>query len=177
MALTALPEDNTARYFLRYTVAGFEHVMTQRVSAGITDSDAIAAYEDFLATLEDLVYLATIVGLEKSASGSNVRNPVTWTGAPQFGADAAPDGSQASSVSFVGRSFDGRKVRLFAYAFKGSFPTDFRLTNGENASVASAVAVLNGMSGTFLTISGQHPVWRPYMNVGVNDHFVKESRA
>jgi hypothetical protein len=177
MALAPLPEDNTIRYWLNYSVGPFDHSFQVRVADGETDSAVIDAIDEFLALQGDLAYEASIIGLEKAAKGSNVRNPVEWTGNPTFGTGTAVIGAQASFYSFTGRSTDGRKNRLFLFEWKQSFPASFRVQASGDADVAAVVAFLQTQTSRFTTISGQRTLWNAYCNVSVHDHFVDEARG
>lgn len=177
MPVVALPEDNTIRYYLKYTSGAIDHSITVRAVDGTSDAVAINRIDGWLGILSPLLYLATVIGLDKSAKGSSVRNPVAWTGRATFGADAPPDGARASMLSFTGRDANGHKTRSFAFSFKGAFPADFRLSSAENADVSAAVVYLVAETQLFCTIGGLHPTWNAYANVGVHDHIVKRLRG
>lgn len=177
MALPPLPEHNTARYWAAYTVGGYQHRLMMRVATGMTAGTASSVFGGLFGLLDNLVTQATVDFMEFAPAGSNIRNTVGYTGPATFGTGVTPAGAQASQLSFVGRSLDGRKARIFLYAFKGTFPVDFRLTPIESIDTGEVCDFLEEQSNAFLSISGQQPTWHRYANVGVNDHYVKRSRG
>jgi hypothetical protein len=75
-------------------------------------------------------------------------------------------------LNFVGRSLDGRRtaVKLLGCRVESS-GDDFRVTTAEGSMVNAAVAALNAMEGTFVTINGFQPVWKNYANIGDNAYW------
>jgi len=176
--MAALPPSNTVRYFLDYTVNGIEHTIQMRVGAGATDGGASSSFSAFLATLSPNFYLINVIGMRKANLGSDVTNPVTYTGTTSFGSGTASDNlARAAFLSFVGRSTDGRRVRIFVYGTKITAEGDYRVDVSEAAEVDSAVFLLNSATGVFLTISGLQPVWKAYANEGVNAYWQRRSRG
>jgi hypothetical protein len=176
MALPPLPESNTERYWLRYNMDGQEHTLQQRVPTGHPSSAVVSAYDQFLVAMAPSLWQIDIVGLERAVIGSNVRNPVVWTGAVSYGLGAPTDITQATTYSFTGRSNDGRKIRAFLFGAKNIGQDDFRTESTESSDIANAVFVLNGLPNGFLSISGLKPVFHAYANINLNQHWVKELR-
>ena len=176
--MAPLPPSNTIRYFLDYTVNGLEHTIQMRVGPGATDGGASGSFSAFLAALSPNLYALSVVGMRKANLGTDVTNPVTYTGTTSFGSGTAVDNlARAAFLSFIGRSTDGRRVRVFVYGTKITSEGDYRVDTGEAAEVADAIDVLNGASGVFLSISGLQAIWKAYANEGVNAYWQRRARV
>lgn len=177
MALPALPEDNTKRYFLDYSHAGVNHTLVVRTNNSVSDAAVISQIDAFLTDMAPMLQTIDVVGLRVAVQGSNVTNPISWTGSPTFGAAAALAVSRPNFLSFTGRGTDGRKVRITVFG-RNQSPTDnYRVTNAENAAVGDALAQLAFVTGIFTTISGSQPVWNQYANAGSNAYWQREVRT
>jgi hypothetical protein len=55
--------------------------------------------------------------------------------------------------------------------------SEYRLTAGEDGNVGIAVALLNAAETTFLAIDGQPAIWKNYLDIKANDHWVGKSRG
>lgn len=177
MALPPLPESNTERYWLIYDVDGNTHKMQQRCPNNHPTASVVSAFDQLLAALSTNLWQIDIIGLERAIQGSDVRNPVTWTGPTSYGLGAPADITQAATYSFVGRSNDGRKNRVFVFGAKVVGQDDYRYGAAESSPIAAALAVLNGLPNGFLTISGLKPIFKAYANLNVNQHWVKKLRT
>lgn len=177
MALPPLPASNTERYWMVYDVDGNQHKMQMRVPNGHPSASVESAYTQLLNALAPSLWQIDVIRLERAVQGSDVRNPVAWTGATSFGLGAPADITQAATYSFVGRSNDGRKNRVFVFGAKNVGQDDYRYLTAESADVAAALVVLNGLPNAFLSISGLKPLYSGYANVNINQHWVKALRG
>lgn len=175
--MAALPPSNTARWWLVYTVNGSTHKMGVRTLGSATGSQMNTVFNSLLNAISGAVNSIAPLNLEFAVQGSNVRNTVAWTGAPTYGlgTEAGTDG-RARTYSFVGRSNDGRKVKLFIFGGKTFGEGDYRVDVTEGATIAAVVNILNAASGVYLSISGVQPVWKGYANIGYSDHWIKQYR-
>lgn len=171
--MAALDPSNTARLYVDYEVAGQNHTLQCRLGTGVLTTDGMDVVADFLDALSSALYLVTVLGARFSASGSNVSNPVPWSGDPTYGADVGPPNASANYLDFVGRSNDGRRVRVavFGARFVAASAGDFRATGGEVAAIGDALAVLLDTEGQFVTVSGLQPSWKQYANTGNNAYW------
>jgi len=177
MALPPLPASNTPRYKLKYSVGGFAHTMTMRVSSGILASSASSAYASLLAAMAPTCWNITVQGLEFAELGSDVFNPRSYDGAPSFGLGTGGAEQSIRAASLVGRTTGGRKVRVFVYGYKLEEGGNARTTTTENGDIASVVTLMNTFTEHFLAIDGLIPTWRNYVNLDHNDHWVAQIRG
>jgi hypothetical protein len=180
MPVVALPPSNTERWFYDYSVYGEQHSLMMRVSNPISPGEAAEAINLFLIQIEDELVEITTVGLRVAAEGSNITNPASTTGlAATYGIGAGSDINAPLQVTFVGRSADGHKARVGIFGWAGQTDSSWRMTSAESVGVAAEVSNLNSLSasGLFTSISGQGALWKPYANIGYNDHWVKEARG
>jgi hypothetical protein len=134
-------------------------------------------FSQFYNHIQNQVYQTTITGMEFAVRGSNVRNLAVYTGQASWGlGTGVNEDTRNRTWSFVGRSPDGRKSRLFVFGAKAIQEGDLRVDTGESTIVQSVVTFLNGAVGTFNSISGAHPTWKGYANVGYNDHWARVYR-
>jgi len=179
MALAPLPASNTIRYFYDYTVLGDQHSMLCRVTDAVSLSDVQIAIDDFLQALSGNLVEITTVGLRVAAEGSDITNPVaTGIIAANYGSGAGDVINAPLQVNFVGRSPDGRKSRVGIFGWTAQTDASWRITSSEDSDVLAAITSLTsaGAGGIFVSISGARPLWKPYADIGYNDHWVKQAR-
>lgn len=175
--MAALPQSNTARWWLVYNVNSTQHKLMVRTLGSATGAQMNTVFNTLLGIVSAATNQITPLNLEFAVQGSNVRNTVAWTGAPTYGlgTEVGTDG-RARTFSAVGRSTDGRKSKLFIFGAKTFSEGDYRVDIGEGTAVANLITHLNSASGVYLSISGLQPVWKGYVNIGFNDHWIKQYR-
>lgn len=175
--MAPLPQSNTARWWLVYTVNGSTHRMMVRTTPAVTSAGANNLFDGLLDLLVPTVNSIAPQNLEFSVAGSNVRNAAAWTGSPTYGTgtEVGTDG-RPRTWSFVGRSTGGRRTKLFVFGTKGISEGDMRVDLTESTAVAAVVNYLNTAVDVFLSIDGLKPVYKGYANVGYNDHWIKQYR-
>lgn len=176
--MAPLPVNGTPRFKVHYTSLGKSHVMDVRGSSALSPAGLGTAVDNLLIPLgsSSLIYTITINDVEFSASGSNVFNPVT-TGIEgnTYGIMGGGTADIPRFLNFIGRSVDGRRVRLAVYSTV-NVATDYRYLAGENAGVDAAIANLTASTNAFRSISGQLTVWKSYANVGVSAYWQRKIR-
>jgi|SRR5215217_645273 len=173
--MAPLPEDSTARYRFDYTVNGEPHDFQIRASASPAAVGILAG--DLLTTMAPELYALNVVSVSHAASGSGIFLPVT-TGIEgnTYGTGTGAYEQKAWYVDFIGRSTAGRRWRLALFGIR-TLAGDFRYLPGENATITSAIAVLNAAGvGELLAIDGADVVVYPYANAGVNAHWQRALR-
>lgn len=178
--MAPLPASNTERWFLDYTVLGEEHTLMMRTADAVTDAEAAEALDTFLTAFSTGTSEITINGLRHAAATSNFSFPAATTGLdPTYGEGVGSLIDVPLQATFTGRSADGRDGRTGFFGWSGQTDSSWRYTVAEDTTVANTVAALTSLtnSGFFVSISGGAIIWHNYMNVGYNDHWVKEQRG
>jgi hypothetical protein len=158
-------------------VCGEEHAFLIRYGAGSSAAEAIDDFNTITTACESLLYESTVTNVLVAASGSNVANPYDGTWPVGWGADAGTHAESAMMLDYIGRSFDGRRVRHSYFGCKQQTDgEDFRLNAADSSPVAAAVAALNVCEGTFVSINGFQPVYYPYANTGSNAYWRNKIR-
>jgi len=176
--MAALPQSNTARFFLDYSDGVNEHSATFRISNTATLVTIKSQVDTFLDQLSGILFTITILGCRVAVSGSNVTNPTPWTGNTTYGTLSMPAEFAPQELRFIGRSTDGRRVSVSMYGFDGAIPPTYRITSASNPVIEAAILALSNASalGVGLTITGQLPVWKAYASFNFNSYWEKEAR-
>lgn len=175
--MAALPPSSTARVKIQYTVDGHDHVCQIRYKAPDTTDDVIAGFNDLITAIGPRLHESTFVQASVAALGSDIFNPLAGDWPVGWGDGAAPNYGSALYYDFIGRSLDGRRVRLALFGAQNlQMGTDYRINTAEDADVDAAVQVLNEAEGIFLSINGFQPVWYSYVNTGVNAYWRNKIR-
>lgn len=175
--MAPLPPNSTARVKVFYETCGHVHTAQIRYKAPNTVDDVITAFNDLITACGGMFYHSSFIDAQVAADGSNVFNPVAGGWPVEWGGATHDQSATAQYVDFVGRSFDGRRVRfsLFGaiYTVSGA---NYRTLSTEEPMVDDAVNVLNGAEGVFLSINGFQPVWKSYVDIGVNAYWRNQLR-
>lgn len=170
--MAPLPPDSSARVWIDYHTCGEDHTCMIRYKAPATVTDVADAFTALISHIGGAFALSSLVGVRDAADGSNVSNPSAGTWPVSWGSGAGDHAMSAHYIDFVGRSLDGRRVRLALFgASESQGGDDYRLTSAENAAVLASVAVLNGTPNIFISINKFQPVWYPYADVGINAYW------
>lgn len=176
--MAPLPVTATERWQLVYNFRGQQHIAQIRTATGQNASDVSAFFDDWLSAFGSAIYTIDIEGLKYIPVNSNISQDSTWTGAASYGSGTGDEGSEPAFLSFVGRSPNGRRVRLTVFAGGGGDTSgDYRYTTGEVAAFDAALAVLETTTLPLVTIGGQTPIWKNYTNTGYNSYFQRKQRA
>lgn len=177
MSLPPLPESNTARFFSLYLVGTEEHSYQVRAADSVDDATAVAHLAAQWAALQPTIGSnVTFVGVEKAASGSNVRNIIGGT-TPLTGTGTAVSGTTFPfSWTIAGRAPSGRKARVSIFGVGLSIPSTYKQDPLTDAGLQGFQGLLNSQSGFNLAIDGTKPTWYFRATVNANDHWVKIAR-
>lgn len=172
--MAPLPPSSTARFKVLYTQLGVQHDLQVRS----TQSPATVGVmvDDLFSALTSAIATTTIDEVQFAPSGSDIFNAVT-TGIEgnTYGIGGHPASDAATFWSLIGRTPGGRRVRLYFYGM-GGMGGDYRYVAGENATATALVAVVNAFGGDIIGIDGLTPVWKSYVNAGVNAHLQRSLR-
>jgi len=173
--MAPLPPNSTPRFRFTYAQGSFEHSFQIRSE----DSPATVGnvVDQFLTAFGTGVYATTLIGAEFAADNSDIFNPVvTGFEGNTYGTGAAPTQEVPWAFTFVGRTPGGRRCRLALFGAKSLF-TNYRATPAEAAFIADALDVLTSNTGIIMGIDANDVIWKPYANIQVNDHWLKEVRS
>jgi hypothetical protein len=179
MPLTPLPQSNTKRYFLSYLADTQRHHVQIRVADTVSDGAAITELQALVTGILPQAYSGTVFDiLEVADSGSDIRNVVAgWTSQTGTLGSGEPDNIRPYTYGFAGRSPSGRKVKLFLFGMSYNQPDTWRFIPGAATDFDSFITQLNATADFYLAIDGTKPVWYDYINIAVNDHWVKVARG
>ncbi|AXH79584.1 MAG: hypothetical protein [Circular genetic element sp.] len=172
--MAPLPVSNTPRYKAFYTVGAYQHTQewrtSQSPSAFSVDLDA------FWSAIEPNLYECTIDDVQFAASGSNVFNSVSmpFVGST-YGSGTPSTGETPYFLSAVGRSTDGRRLRQYWFGAK-ALGGDYRYQYGENTACDNLIDALVAAGSDLKTIGGLTPIWKQYINAGVNAYWQRQVR-
>lgn len=170
--MAPLPPESTARVYLDYTTCGYQHTLICRFKSGATIQDAVDQLSAFVTGAGTQVYASALVGLRASNDGSNITYPLANTFPTTWGSGSASGNESANYYDFVGRSADGRRVRVALFGAVNVSVNDlFRITGVGSAPWSDMLAALTDNPDVFCTISEQTPVWHNYVNTGINAYW------
>ena len=172
--MAPLDPKSTPRFRIHYSTVTTEHTLQLRSQASPGVVGGII--DDFFLALGDAVSSRTNLFTEFAPTGSDVFNPVTTGFEGQlYGTITGDPETNAWAYTFIGRSSGGRRTRIavFGALFLGS---DYRIESSVSPTVAAAIAVLTANGSNIVCIDGLTPIWKAYVDVQVNDHWVKKLR-
>lgn len=169
--------DNTQRFWVDYTVAGYGHTLMCRAGSTVVASDAGATIAAFFAALDSQIVLLTIDGFRSAVPGSNISVPETWPGDATYGSGAGDPYQSAQYLDFVGRGSTGHRVRASVFGvINVQVGGDYRVSAAESSFVGDAIAALTSDGDIFLDVDYQVPIWHNYANCGVNAYWRNKIR-
>lgn len=177
MPLPPLPESNTGRLYVNYLFGADAHTVQFRQLSPFTKNDTIGWAAAWLGTWVALFQAAVeFHSADWSDMGSDIRNPVPWTPITGTAATLTDPTNRSRSMTFVGRSPDGRKLRIFFYGGKFGPDATYRVLTTEDPTLNGAIQDLNGLDSRVGTISGSAPIFKPYVNIRNNAYWQTELR-
>lgn len=175
--MAPIPSDNTGVVFLDYLTCQENHTVQCRYGASSSPADAMTALDAWLTALGNSHFVMNVTGARNRDLGSNITTDLTWTGADSYGAGGGTHAASAQFYDFVGRDAAGVRLRLALFgAIILTEGTDYRAVPGDDAAFAAALAVLNAASDVFITVGGGQPIWKQYVNLGVNAYWRNKIR-
>lgn len=176
--MAPLPSHNTGRIYVDYSDGIHPHTMSLRYPASGSASQALTAAAQLLGALAEDSYLITIAGSRFSVAGSDVTNPIDWTGDATYGEGAMPAVNAPRMVSFVWKSIDGRRGRVEYFGIDTPTPGTYRRYELEATWVGPAIATLESASAAdyICGISGLAIVLNQYANISFARYWQEEAR-
>lgn len=177
MPLPPLPEYNTGRFFIDYEGPYGKHSAQLRGNFDVDPQSAVAAISSLLTTLKPIIVQdTTFTGVRYALSGTNISNPLSFAPIQGTAAGTLAQIDYPRFFAFWGRGPDGRETKLTFYGGNVGVTNDYRITGGENATIAAVINQLNS-SSQWTTISGSRPIWKQYANTGYNAYFQRKRRV
>jgi len=169
--------NNTARLKVFYQNAVAEHTLLIRFDGVDGLADAQTRLGLLVSAMSPLTFFCEVTAVQQAAEGLDIFNDVpgatilglTWGSGP------CTEEVNAVAGTFIGRSTAGRRSRLSFFGYKGA-TSDYRLTSTESSDIADALDALDGADGSFLSIDGNAPIWKRYIDVKAFDHWVDATR-
>jgi len=172
----ALDPNNTPRAFVTYNVDTANHTMMVRCNADASDGDLSEEIGSVLEAMGGQLTECTFVKLERSAAGSNVRVPATWSGPTTWGSGDQLAEFQNRFWSFTGKDSLGHKTRVDFFGRHLANNTNFRLFAVEDSTIAATIAAMEDAPNTFFTIGDNTPIWNRYANESFAQHWTYQGR-
>jgi len=176
--LEPLPPDSTRRAYIVYTSGGEEHTSTIRVPAGVSAGTLDDYLNEVVNAMLPLMSTAdTVIRVDESALGSNVRFPVGLAGTG--GTPTINDQTKSAFMSMTGKGSDGRLVSVSFYYPDAANFADTRVALGVLGTAQTdwynAIAFnTTGMAAR--TIGGAVPTWNAYVNIARSAYWQREFR-
>jgi len=172
--MAPLPPSSTPRYRVHYTTCGKQHTFQMRSHQSPTEIGILI--QDFLTALDAVCFASIIDFVDFAADNSDIFNSVT-TDAESFtwGTGIGSVTNVPNFMNFIGRSTGGKRVRIAVFGLDTS-AVDYRFIAGENADVDNGNAVLTAAGDILRCIDDLQPVWKSYVNAGVNAYWQKAVR-
>lgn len=178
----------TARYRLKYSVAGKSHKALIRLpdtpDYSVIQATGISVFNSLFTALNSLIWSDfSVIGAEGCMKDSSIFVPVsapTYTGS--VATTGRPSSAAALSVSFMGRTTGGLRWTMFLYGLnlnpQSVTPSqDFRVAASESTAIAAGIAALTARVADVCGNDGNQVVFYPYVNVKYNDYWVKRVRG
>jgi len=132
--------------------------------------------DDLFTALSGKLFATIIDEVQFAVDGSNVFNTVvSGIEGNTYGSGAGIETNVPMFINFIGRSSDGRRVRVSVFG-ANSPGVDFRFVAGEDADVTAAIAALNAPANHWVTIGDLEPFWKSYANAGWNAYWQRATR-
>ena len=173
--MAPLLPSNTPRFRVFYTTMGHQHSLQIRShnSPSVVGDTLNAYFSAFGAAAAQ----ATIDFVDFAPSGSDIFNPVTTGREGDIYSSAIAPVAEAAAWEFIfiGRTSGGRRVRFSRFGAT-ALGTNYRYSAGESGQLDDVVAALVATGDGIRGIDDLTPVWKTYVNVKPNDHWVKVLR-
>lgn len=173
--MAPLPPSSTPRFKLLYTNLGIQHSL--QIRSHESPATVGAMYDALFDAVGGAIADTTFDSVEFAADGSDIFNPVvTGVEGNTYGISGHPLSDAATFWSVVGRTTGARRVRLYIYGM-GGMGVDYRYSAGENPTADGVITVVSGFGSDIVGIDDVAPVFKNYVNAGVNAHLQRALRS
>lgn len=178
MPLPPLPENNTDRAWLKYTMYGIEHEMCFRLPSATPQATFITVATSIANVMKASMPTAdAFTGLRHADSGSNLSFPLAWTNIAGTGGTPSEDQDKAKFMSLVGRSLSGYRCRITFFAQAISDNIGFRVNPGVDTGCTNFYNTITALDPALVAVDGGEVVWNGYINVGYNSYWQRQLRS
>lgn len=174
--MAPLPQNSTARLWIKYTSVEREHELLVRLGSGADAAVASSTATAIATILRDIMVTTdAFIGARFAAAGANISFPVTFT--PIAGTvSGTPDPDKvANFVALSGRTSTGRDIKWTFFT-----PQYDASTLGYRTARAGAVLdfaeYIEDNPALIVGIDGNAPVVNGYANVGFNAYWQRQAR-
>lgn len=175
--MAPLPTNGTARLKVQYQNSISPHSAMIRVASVDDVETAGTDFSNIVSALSSNFAFSEVTGVLFAEASSDLFFPIVVTSLDgvTWGSGAADKTSNAVAATFVGRSAEGRRVKWSLFGWKTGL-SEYRVTAAEDGNVGDCVATLNGAETAFLAIDNLAGIWKNYIDIKPNDHWVKKGR-
>jgi hypothetical protein len=172
--MAALAPSATPRFKCLYTQLSHQH--EAQIRSTQSPSVVGVVFDALFSVLTGAVASLTIDEVQFAPSGSDIFNPVT-TGIEgnTYGISGHPASDVATYWGLVGRTAGGKRCRFYIFGM-GGMGVDYRYGPGENTAADSFYSTMQSQGTKVIAIDGLVPVWKSYVNAGVNRLWIKNLR-
>lgn len=164
-------------YHVDYEGPHGRHSLQFRFPAGTAVEVEQAAAISIVNALKVFVPVGvSFLGARVQAAASPNSFPTTWSPIAGTNATNLSGWQYPQFISFVGRSLEGRRVRVTLQGAQFANDDDYRLPAQGNAQVTAVLTQLKTAAPQIRTIAGTIPVWNEYANIGWNAYFQRKRR-
>lgn len=172
MPLPPLPENNTARAWLKYTSVGVEHELMFRPPNGTSLTDVGVMATTLANGLKSQMQTSdSFTGLRYSAQGSTLSFPLAWTPIAGTGSTSSDADNKAKFEALSGRSSGGYRCRMTF--FTPNLPDSQQYRNN---GATGFYTLVTSITPTFRAIDGLGVIWNSYTNLGYNAYWQRQFR-
>jgi hypothetical protein len=178
--MAALSLSNTGRLFVDYNDGLNDHTLMLRwVDDFSSVNTAMSVAAAVFSNLATMLYTVTILGARFADEGTNVTNPITWTGDATYGTGTMPGANSPRQVMFEGRDSTGRRWKLSVFGCNFATPNDFRLAQEDETEIGDVLAdlAIAFSTGQISSINKRTVDLKQYASVNFNNHFEVVARG
>jgi hypothetical protein len=175
--MAPLPPETTQRFFLDYATANRQHTLMVRTTTPQAATTFSTVMDAFLDAIAPTIYAIVIVGARVAQVGSNITSPIAWGGSAGYGATAEPLDLAPRQLCFLGRSTDGRRMRMYLFGYEGATHGDYRISRSENTDVDAAYNVMEANPSFWASISGNVTTKYEYVDINFNSYWERDLRG
>jgi len=176
--MAAVNPNNTPRLWVDYSDGVHDHSLMLRCADESQFAALMVIADGFLNAISANCYTLTIIGARTADQGTNVSNAITWTGSSTYGSGILLAPHAPFEMRWVGRDTLGHIVTWSLFGVNFNPPGNFRFLPGDDADIAASISVLEDAvdDGILVTVAGQLPVIKQYVNCQYNSYWENQQR-